>query len=492
MTSVTDELSAPATSFQARRIFLRFWRGRSPDPACTHSRVSHVLAPLATGAAIDRVVLSRWMLLEPPHAIDETIYADIRCSLTERPGGLDSKALPPIEPPPRQQADAAGALRRMLERSVARAIGSARRVAVLTGGGVDSGGLLGLAVRLMRERRGSAFAVALDYRAQGDDRPHLDALARHLGCEVLRVAPEDAAGRADLVRGVDGAPFSSPTGPMEVEMFARARAQGAEVVLTGDGGDALFDGTPHALSELTRAGRVLHACRVARTLRGFEEPRWRLFDWAIRPALTRFVPCSIRMWNARRRKPAIPPWARPPARATLEERWARQLAELEARLASGAPEPSWPTEHERVWMAWYRHQQEQASGIERSDPYLDRELVDWVDALPPVWLLEGGIRRGLFREAIRGLVPDALRMREDKASFEPALFRFVQSIGGFESLRRHARVPHLADLGLVEPAPFEKAFDDFAARPITSWDWSGVWPALCAEAFLEARGGGRG
>ena len=43
---------------------------------------------------------------------------------------------------------------------------------------------------------------------------------------------------------------------MEVEAFARARAQGAEVVLSGDGGDALFDGVPHALSDVTRAGQL--------------------------------------------------------------------------------------------------------------------------------------------------------------------------------------------------------------------------------------------
>lgn len=480
MSEPLGESSASAMSVCDRRVALRFWRRASPRS--THPKVASV----ADGATLDPRVLSRWLLLEPPREIDETLYAEVGCTLSERSENASKIAREPARP--QTCIEAAVALRSMLERAVVRAIGGARRVAVLTGGGVDSGGLLGLTVRLMRERGGAAFAVALDYHADGDDRPHLEALQRHLGCEVLRVTPEDAARRADLVHGIDAVPFASPTGPMEVEMLARARAHGAEMVLSGENGDALFDGIPHALADLTRTGRWYEAVRSASVLRGFDAPNGeRIFGWAIRPAIARVAPPSLRRWRARRSRPPVPAWAGPLTRASIEESWARKLAELDVRFATGASEDPWPTEQGRVWIAWYRHQQEHASGIERSDPYLDRELVDWVHALPPVWLLEGNVRRGLFREAIRGFVPESLRMREDKASFEPAMFRFVETIGGFESLRGYARVPRLADLGLVEPKPFEKAFDELARAPIGSWQWSNVWPALSAEAFL-ARG----
>ncbi len=483
MIAVTGELSE-----RAPRTALRFWRRQSERPTGQVPSTSDVLAPLAEGAALDCVALARWILLQPPHRLDETLYSGVGCTLTD--AGAHAAC---IDGPPRARADAAAALRRELERSIVRAVGRARRVAVLTGGGLDSGGLLGVTAHVMRERRGSAFAVALDYRAEGDDRPYLEALERHLGCDVLRVTPEDGARRAALVNGVDATPFLSPTDPIVVEMFARARAHGAELVLTGDGGDALFDGSPHSLGDLTREGHPIAAIRAARSLRGFNVPRTRIIDWAIRPAVTHYLPRSIRMWNSRRRKPAYPVWAGPVVREVLDESRARDLHELEARLASGAREQEgWPNEHTRVWFAWQRHQQEHVSGIERADPYFDRELVRWVHALPQAWLLEGGIRRGLFREAIRGLVPDSLRLREDKAAFEPAMVRFVESIGGFESFREHARVRRLADLGLVEPRTFEKCFDELAARPIVSCEWSNVWPALAAEAFLASRGGTRG
>jgi asparagine synthase (glutamine-hydrolysing) len=439
---------------------------------------------------LDLDVLSRWMLVEEPRDIHETPYAGIRCRMTEALPAVDRD----LEPPPRALEDAAGALRRVLESTVARTIGSARRVAVLTGGGVDSSALLALAAREMRARGGSAFAVALDYRADGDDGPHLEALEQHLGCEVIRVAPEEAAHRANLLYGIDAAPFGSPMGPLEVELMARARAHGADLVLTGNGGDDIFDGVPHALAQLTRAGRPIAALRAVRALRGFELPKNRLFEWAVRPVLTPLVPRALRMWKARRARPRPSPWAGRRLRRSIESSWSSKLDELDARLASRAraPEETAPSEPMRVWIGWHRHQQEVASGIERCDPYFDRKLVAWVHCLPAVWLLKGDVRRGLFREAIRGLVPESLRTRNDKAWFEPAVFRFVESAGGFMSLEPLARVPRLADLGLVEPGPFKAAFDALAARPIASWEWSKLWPLLSAEAFLAEREGARG
>jgi len=88
---------------------------------------------------------------------------------------------------------------------------------------------------------------------------------------------------------------------------------------------------------------------------------------------------------------------------------------------------------------------------------------------------------------MRGRLPESLRLREDKASFEPALVRFVNAAGGFQSLRELATATHLADLGLVDRRAFGDAFGDFVAAPSDGAAWTTIWPALCVEAFLRAR-----
>ena len=171
---------------------------------------------------------------------------------------------------PRRETDAPRFVRAALRNAVARTLEGARRVAVMTGGGLDSGGLLALAMEWARARGGEAFAVALDFESEGDDRPHLHALEQHLGCRVVRVRPEDTGRRVELFRtGVDGAPLPWATAPFEIEVLARAKSEGADCVLCGAGGDELFDGDPVSLARYTRRGRWLRAASSARAMRGF-------------------------------------------------------------------------------------------------------------------------------------------------------------------------------------------------------------------------------
>lgn len=439
------------------------------------------LAAVAAGRALDVAALASRVALGSPLARGATIYQGVR-ALAPEPEPLGG-----VEPPPRV-GDAAAFLRYALEAAVDRALEGAERVAVLTGGGLDSGALLALAHARGRLRGISVFAVALDFGGPGDDRPHLAALERHVGVEVERMTPEHGAAHAEsFLRGVDAAPFTWPGGPMEVAALARAKARGAERVLTGVGADELFDGEPRALAARALGGDPIGAVRAARALRGFERPRAPALTWIARPVASAILPRAVRAWRARGEAWA-PPWAGPELvaylRAAAEGARTRALAPRDtpaARLEAlcGAPH--------REHLAWLRHQQEIAAGVERRDPFLDRALARAVTSLPPAWLLLGQVRRGLFREAIRGLVPESLREREDKASFEPAFTRFASALGGFEALRPLARVPRLAALGLAWPGPFGEAFEELARAPLDSEGWATVWPALAVEAFLRAR-----
>ncbi|MDB4942364.1 MAG: Asparagine synthetase, partial [Labilithrix sp.] len=240
------------------------------------------LPQLTRGRALDVDDLADRLLLAPPRRAEQTPYLDIRAVAREAV---------PASAAPEREVDVAperaiAALRIALESSVGSSIADARRVAVLTGGGVDSSALLALAVAHMRKVGGSAFGVALDFAGPGDDRPHREALARHLGCEILRVAPEDAAQRfTDGEVGIDAAPLTWPGAALEIEAITRARAHGAEAVLTGVGADELFDGDPRSLARVARRGRILDATRKARALRGFERPASPALAWVARPLL---------------------------------------------------------------------------------------------------------------------------------------------------------------------------------------------------------------
>lgn len=434
---------------------------------------------------IDLDVLASTLAMRSPPERGATVWRGIRA--TPR-NAAESKPCLPRTPAPTDGARAARALRVELEAATARSLEGARRVAVMTGGGVDSSALLGLAVEWARGGAGrSAFAVALDFEGDGDDRPHLAALEAHLGCEVIRVRPEAAAANFAITRaGIDAMPVTWPGAQTIFETLHVAKRAGAERMLVGTGGDFLFDGSPFALARLVRRGRIVEALRSARAMKGFSfTPRSPAFSFVVRPLLARLVPLAMR--RARfRKKVSVPQWAGPRLRRFLVEDHHRYVDwsylprdTAEQRVAAAAED----LEIESA--LWDRHQQEVVSGLGRVDPYMDPALVGFMASLPPESLIHGAMRRGLFREAIRGLVPESLRMRTSKAGFEHCFVRAMNAAGGFHSLRHLASATALADAGLVEPRGFRRAFDELASKPIDSWGWGDVWPALMVESFLR-------
>lgn len=434
---------------------------------------------------LDARTLAARVALRSPADTNATTWQGIRAIGVDRGGAIEAVC----ERPPSDVERAPEYLRRAMQASVERSLAGATRVAVMTGGGVDSSVLLALATEwAKRDRARSAFGVAVDFGGAGDDRPHLAALERHLGCEIVRVRPEDAAARFDLFeRGVDASPFTWPGGPFEVEALSRARELGADRCAMGAGADELFDGVPESLADVAGTGRLLEAFARARKMRAFARPPRTAYAWVLRPLIARRVPRRLRAWRLRRSTPAVEAWAGPLLRTVLAEIRAREIA----ALPSGGEDANarferWRSALDEEHIVWLRHQEQMAARVVRRDPFDDPTLARAVTRLPPSWLLHGDIRRGLFREAVRGLVPDSLRLREDKAYFEEGFTRFVGAVGGFARLRPLARAGRLADLGIVEPRLFGEAFEELAANPIDSWGWGTVWPALAVEAFLRS------
>ena len=175
-------------------------------------------------------------------------------------------------------------------------------------------------------------------------------------------------------------------------------------------------------------------------------------------------------------------------RAFLDEK-RRVLGNIQARRPRTPQErfESIRDDDRRTVLAWGRQLEEQLTGLDCWDPYLDLDLAAAMARLPPDYLLAGDRWRGLLREAARDLLPPSVRERMDKASFEPALRRFLDAAGGFASLRHLGSGRELASLGLVEPRDFSAAFERFVAEPEDGVSWVNLWSALAVEAFLRGR-----
>ena len=420
----------------------------------------------------------------------ETLFRGIR----EVPPGMRAEIVPgrmtltALRPPRIDGAPGAhdaSRLRELLFAATERAIGGSSHVGVLTGGGLDSGALLCLAHTFAR--RLDAFAI--DFEGPGDDRPHLVTLARTVGIEPFRVHPSGAHSPADLTAA--GMPLTWPSGAVEATLLARASDAGVARVLAGLGADEWFDGDPDATSLLVAGSGVRGAMSVARA---FEQAgRRRALARVLWPRLRQEVPWPLRRMTRRvRTRPLFPPWAGSRMRRVLSEAHERALADrpwiehsAEERVEAGFRDPH------LARASTLRLQLERLSGVLRVDPYLDAELATFALGASPERLLgqdEPRERRGLFREALAGVVPESVRTRQDKASFAPvhrALFRPPH----LAVLEKAAAVSRLADLDIVQPKVFREAFERavvHARGPVDQAEpmLAQLYAVLAVEAFL--------
>jgi asparagine synthase (glutamine-hydrolysing) len=376
-------------------------------------------------------------------------------------------------------------LRRRLIASVKRASGD-RRVAVMLSGGLDSSSVLAALLASRGANSEEIVEVTLDFEAPGSDQPHVRAIEKHYGITVSRVRPAEAPTRETLI--LDAAPSRHHGDPWVVACARRAHELGAELLLTGTGGDQFFGGdlgmaAASGLSQGDLKG-TWDAVRAKFPHRASARHRLRTVAAAI---LRPHVPGLLRQYRARKSQRSVPAWAGP----MLREEIARVDDQTMQRRASNHPQSRFddmvlnPADSE--YGAEARAQTDTISPIPRADPLYDDELVHFLMGVRHQALFDGGTYRGLLRRAMRGLLPESVRMRLDKSDFEPALAEAFWPIEDLEPLLTFASI---GKAGIVDAPAFRQYLEPLFEAPRDGNNgsrWLSFWPALASEAFLRSR-----
>ena len=494
-----DRLVLARSLFGGRSMYFARDAGHRALVAC--SRLGPLAGSLSTAPALDVTRLAALVLGVP--ALDErsTIFDGIRRVV---PGETLSfgyegdifrsrAALIPLDAAPR---DWASELRGEFERAVSRATSGCKRVAILLSGGLDSSAVF--AALVARERGASArevadiMAITLDFDASHSDRPYLDSLAKAYGIVPVRVAPNECASHAFSSLVIDGAPRAWPSAAMEVHLLEVARAGGADVVLSGVGGDFFFDLEFISFGERALAGDVFGAAWDAASLRAvYWKPtkRGRIGDFVIRPLIRGMLPPRLLRGLRRMRGRASrrgPEWAGPALRRFAAEVHDAAIASEPAR-GRGARMNELAQSSVFADIADALTQIEVYSGCREEHLYFDADFARFLASIPSDVVLQDGWLRGVVRAAFRDGWPECIRAREDKGDFEPAFAAFLAGLRASGELDRLLRMEALGDLGLVEPRRFRESFEQLTSDPDNGGAWTRHWPALAVEEFASRR-----
>ncbi|MGR4878255.1 asparagine synthetase B family protein [Streptomyces sp. LARHCF249] len=285
------------------------------------------------------------------------------------------------------------ALRALLEQATAARLPVAEPAAVLLSGGIDSSLVTALAAKLHGH---PVHTYSISF---GDDLPNelgysgLVASHCHTRHRILNVSGAAVAARLPEAAALLDSPVGDPLTVPNLMLAEAVAADGASVVLNGEGGDPVFGGPknlPMLVQEMQRTpGAPWDEDRATAYLRSYHK------CWTDLPVL---LTASVldALGDAPRLERHVEPYLLPEAGGGgpyAMEHLLNRLLHCNLRT-KGAHHIL--TKVERLTSS---------RGVEGRSPLFDRSVIDHAFATPPGWKLRGTAEKWILKEAVRDLLP---------------------------------------------------------------------------------------
>jgi asparagine synthase (glutamine-hydrolysing) len=324
-------------------------------------------------------------------------------------------------------------MRELIDQAVRRCTRSAYPVGAELSGGLDSSGIAAFAQAALKQRGDElhTFSHVLPDWALGkvypfsDERRYINSLCNYAGITRRHFVTAEGKGILDEFQ-LCTQRFGYPTGYHFAvfcdALYEEARAAGVRVLLSGFPGDELV--TSHGAEFFNEMlyrhhYRTLWREMYTRNGRRFFKTGYTL---AVR-LLMYHAPGLVRALKGN--PPEEVNWRDNSFRCCVASDEYAHRMQLRQRIFDTSTYPVFNSvrarERVRITETFVCHRLEQCAayalycGMEYRNPFADRNLVEYVLALPAGIKLRGGIKRYPYRRALEGMLPEDIRWRDDKA-----------------------------------------------------------------------------
>lgn len=288
-------------------------------------------------------------------------------------------------------------------------------------GGLDSSAIVCAVNHLEPDLQLNTFSFISADPAQSEEK-WVDIVNAHINAKPHKVKPmpDDLTGDLERLVAAQGEPFGSSSIYAQLRVFQMAREAEVPVTLDGQGADELLGGYWPYLgtvgAQWLRAGKLESLRRLI----------WNGgHDAKIRATLSANVAqaCMPPAWRSRFRKMigrGLFPDFLDKAWFDREDTGWRSVADqmikgydsLQAHLIDTVERTSLPT------LLRIADRSSMAYSVESRVPFLTPDFADFLLELPPEYIVSrDGERKYVFREAMRGILPESVRARRDKIGF---------------------------------------------------------------------------
>jgi len=273
-------------------------------------------------------------------------------------------------------------------------------------------------------------------------------------------------------------PFGGPSIFAQWEVMRLARARGIEVLLDGQGGDELMAGyyffMAYLMLEYLLAGRPGAAAAEAIGI-------VRHHGWMTDPflgAVLFVAPARVKAMLGRRyfQVPLARGFARQmAAESDVPNRMYSRLdlnQALAYRMRFSLPQLL--REEDRNAMAF---------SIESRLPFLDYRLVEYLFTLGPQWKVRRGMTKHVLREAMRGILPDRVRLRTYKLGFPTPIVEWLRRPLFRALVDDLLHADSFAARGYFDVARIQRLYADHVSGKTDAWQT--IWKAVNLELWLR-------
>jgi len=480
-----------------RSMFLH----ESSGAVCFACEISHLLALLPQRPAPDPVGVAHWVAISGRPG-SGTLYAGIRrlspgaMLLLDRDGVREERYWTPrfAEPLDGSQPELAERLHEAIGCAVTRRLSPNGVTGVLMSGGLDSSSVAGVAVARAPHGGVAAYSAEFPDHPAVDESELIDGLRSSLALGGVTAEVRTGGLVASALEWIDAwkMPLTSWGEFWAGPLLRVASSAGVEVMLGGDGGDELFDTRAYLLADRLRAGHPFQSVGLAFELPGAgDRPARRdvakvVANIAVAGAL------PYRLHEIGRR-----PFASRYAPGWLRPRVVRDLLDSEDPLAWKRMDgPRWWAYDAHVLTrgveelgVFENHRRRAAlAGLENRHPLFDLDLLELGLRQPPLATFDRHRDRPLLRASMAGLLPDAVRLRSEKALFDSLL---VDSLTGPDdaAVRTLLSSPRVELAAYVDMEDVQRTLLDRGPNGAPDpfrWMYQ-VWRLVTAECWLRAQ-----
>ncbi|HEX9443861.1 MAG TPA: asparagine synthase (glutamine-hydrolyzing) [Candidatus Binatia bacterium] len=346
-------------------------------------------------------------------------------------------------------------LRELLKESVRLRLISDVPLGAFLSGGIDSSSVVATMARLISSPV-KTFSIGFQ-EIRYNELEHARTVARRFGTEHHELVLEpDALGIIDELAWYLDEPLGDPS-CIPTYMVSKLASEHVKVVLSGDGGDEIFGGyDKYVVEEKERRREVPYPVRKALRLAAGLMPlgmkgRNLVYHYSLAGA-DRYLD-SVVLFTDRDK------------RAMLRPEILEMLGGFEPRNSAykGFPQGNggWLSAAQYLDIKTYLpldiltkvDRMSMACSIEARVPLLDHKLVEFTATIPPELKLRGGATKHIFKQAMRGILPDAIIDRPKQGFGVPLEHWFRGKLASFVRdllLSSRSRQRGIFDPGYIE------------------------------------------